>query len=74
VQSKISRLQAQYKTVYDWKNCTGKGLMKSESDVATINCYIRKICPYFEDLNPIMELICLFTSAERVVSLFKDRS
>jgi hypothetical protein len=29
--------------------------MESGSDVATINSYIRKICPYFEDLNPIME-------------------
>jgi hypothetical protein len=52
---KISRLQSQYKTAYDWKNCTGQGLMEGGSDIETINTYLRKLCPYFDELNPIME-------------------
>ena len=51
VENKIQNLEAQYKKASDWKGATGAGI----SDPGKVEEYLRKLCPYYFELQPIME-------------------
>ena len=51
VTNKIMRLETQFKAAKDWINNTGQGVDDQEQFVA----YVKKLCPYFDDLSPIMD-------------------
>ena len=51
VENKIQNLEALYKKASDWKGATGAGI----SDPGKVEEYLRKLCPYYFELQPIME-------------------
>ena len=50
VENKITTLERQYRDATDWKNNTGAGL----DDPGAIDAYIKKKCPYYDELDAIM--------------------
>ena len=53
IRSKIDELEAKYKKAIDWRGNTGAGLME-QGQGAVVRDYILKLCPEFDDLDPIM--------------------
>jgi len=51
VGAKISRMEGEYKKAFDFVNNTGQGLMEDGQDITDI---MKKMCPYFYELDPIM--------------------
>jgi hypothetical protein len=51
VENKIQNFEALYKKASDWKGATGAGI----SDPGKVEEYLRKLCPYYFELQPIME-------------------
>jgi len=51
VGAKISRNEGEYKKAFDFVNNTGQGLMEDGQDITDI---MKKMCPYFYELDPIM--------------------
>ena len=51
VGAKISRMLGEYKKTFNFVNNTGKGLMEDGQDITDI---MKKMCPYFYVLDPIM--------------------
>ena len=51
VENKIQNLEALYKKASDWKGETGAGI----SEPGKVEEYLRKLCPYYFELQPIME-------------------
>ncbi|KAG9403018.1 hypothetical protein AC1031_006557 [Aphanomyces cochlioides] len=47
---KVSVLEQQYRSARDWLNNTGQGI----EDEASIEAEVRKICPYYYDLDGVM--------------------
>ncbi|KAG9415328.1 hypothetical protein AC1031_008766 [Aphanomyces cochlioides] len=50
IMQKVSVLEQQYRSARDWLNNTGQGI----EDQATIDDEVKKICPYFFDLDSVM--------------------
>ena len=49
--SKIQHLEKTFKDASDWINNTGQGVANEEQ----FDAYVKKLCPYYDDLKPIME-------------------
>jgi hypothetical protein len=51
VGAKISRMEGENKKAFDFVNNTVQGLMEDGQDISGI---LKKMCPYFYELDPIM--------------------
>jgi len=51
VGAKIARMEGEYKKAFDFVSNTGQGLMDDGEDITET---VKKMCPYFYDLDPIM--------------------
>jgi hypothetical protein len=51
VGAKIAQMEGEYKNAFDFVTNTGQGLMNEGKDITEI---VKKMCPYFYELDPIM--------------------
>ena len=51
VGAKIARMEGEYKKAFDFVNNTGQGLKDEGKDITDT---VKKMCPYYYDLDPIM--------------------
>jgi hypothetical protein len=51
VGAKIARMEGEYKKAFDFVTNTGQGLMDEGKDITEI---VKKMCPYYYELDPIM--------------------
>ena len=51
VGAKLQRMEAEYKAAFDFVTNTGQGLMDEGKDITE---YVKKLCPYYYVLHPIM--------------------
>jgi hypothetical protein len=51
VGAKITQMEGEFKKAFDFVTNTGQGLMKEGKDKTEV---IKKMCPYYYELDPIM--------------------
>lgn len=66
--NKIDYLIKQYKTALDWTQQTGQGVME-KGDIAGYDNHVRKLCPYWDQLDPILSDRALAQAAASTDSL-----
>ena len=77
VGAKITRMEADYKKAFDFVSNTGQGLMDEGKDITE---YVKKLCPYYYELDPIMasrastKPLSMFESEGDIVDVDSEKS
>ncbi|KAI9325123.1 hypothetical protein BDR26DRAFT_827775 [Obelidium mucronatum] len=64
VRTKIGDLEKSFKRAVDWRANTGQGILDSSTKTeaekeAEIKLYLKKLCPFYEELEPVMGGTCI---------------